>query len=268
MNDIILEDTDKPLIHYDVDKLLFGDESRKVNDFYGIYKLSILSIGSSGSGKTSFLINQLLNGVYDVNVIILFIPEETLNSGLYKSLLNKNILPGIKFIVSNLSKDDGEVNKLNDNVIIYNRFLTFDDVYEIKRDYVKRTKINKPFLLVFDDFISLFDKKKWLQFYEFLFNSSRLNSYIYCCVQSIKEIPPLIRTNFTIIILFINYLSVSVCKTMLTNSIPLDLTKRNIDDLIYMCKHSDNKHEPLILVGSTCPRDKKIIYMNKYIIFD
>ena len=42
---------------YDLDSFLLGDETREPNWFYSIYKLSILSIGSSGSGKTTFLLN-------------------------------------------------------------------------------------------------------------------------------------------------------------------------------------------------------------------
>lgn len=259
-----------PLEKYDLDKFLLGDETREPNWFYSIYKLSILSIGSSGSGKTTFLLNQLLNNVYDVSCIVFYLPNETIESGLYRSLFNKasKLFPNISFLISNLSKKEDTSIKINDKVIMINHFLTFKEIFELKKGFEKKYKNNKPFLLVFDDFISVFNKKEWIEFYEFLFNASRLNSYLYCCVQSIKEIPPLIRSNFTVVILFVNYLSITVVKTVLNNSIPLDLSKQNIDNLIMLIKHGENKHEPLILVGSTCERDKKIIYDNKYLIFD
>ena len=255
---------------YDLDSFLLQDETREPNWFYSIYKLSILSIGSSGSGKTSFLLNQLLNNVYDVSCIVFYLPNETIESGLYRSLFNKaaTLFPDISFIISNLSKKEDTAYKLNDKVIMINHFITFKELFDIKKGFEKKFKNNKPFLLVFDDFISVFNKKEWFEFYEFLFNASRLNSYIYCCVQSIKEIDPKIRSNFTIVTLFVNYLSITVVKTVLNNSIPLDLSKRNIDDLIRLVKQGTNKHEPLILVGSTCEREKKIIYNKEYIIFD
>lgn len=264
------EELDHKIEKYDLDSFLLGDETREPNWFYNIYKLSILSIGSSGSGKTSFLLNQLLNKVYDVSCIVFYLPNETIESGLYRSLFSKAsvLFPKISFLISNLSKKEDTTEKLNDKVIMINHFITFKELFDLKKGFEKKYKNNKPFLLVFDDFISVFNKKEWIEFYEFLFNASRLNSYLYCCVQSIKEIPPLIRSNFTIIILFVNYLSMTVVKTVLNNSIPLDLSKNDIDKLIRIVKEGENKHEPLILVGSTCERDKKIIYNNEYIIFD
>lgn len=259
------------LVKYNLDTFLQGNELREPNWFYKIYKLSILSIGSSGSGKTTFLINQLLNNVYDVSIIIFFLPMETIKSGFYHTLFEniKDILPNVKIVISNLTKKsyDNEIEIINDNVVMYNRFLTFYDVMELKNDFYKKTKNKKPFLLVFDDFISMFSKFEWQEFYEYLFNASRLNSFIYCCVQAFNEIPPQIRSNFTVIILFTNYLTYSVVRTILTNSIPLDLTKKDIDDLIHFIKSSPNKHEPLILIGSTAEKDKKIIYDNQYITF-
>lgn len=263
---MIKKDVEHKLIKYDIDELLSDDEIRKPNWFYNTYKCVGCCCGSSGAGKTSFLINQILNGVFDISILILYLPEETLNSGVYRNLIKRNIL-NKKILVSNLSKENDLIEEVNDNVIIYNKFLTFKDILEIRTQYIKSTKDKRPFLLIFDDFISLFDKHKWQEFHEFLFNSSRLNSYMFALVQSFKDIIPTLRVNFSIIILFVNYLSSSVVKTILNNSIPLDLSKKNIDDLIYYIKQQPNRHEPLILVNGV-EKDKKIIYDNQYITFD
>ena len=70
----------------ELDKIL-GSESRKTNDYFGIYKISALVIGSSGSGKTSFVLNLLFSDKLDCDNLVLIIPEESCYSGLYASLI-------------------------------------------------------------------------------------------------------------------------------------------------------------------------------------
>ena len=70
-----------------LDKIL-GSESRKPNDYFGIYKISALVIGASGSGKTSFILNLLFSDKLDCDNLVLIIPEESCYSGLYASLIN------------------------------------------------------------------------------------------------------------------------------------------------------------------------------------
>ena len=61
MNKINVEENKNLTLDFqggELDKIL-GSESRKPNDYFGIYKISALVIGSSGSGKTSFVLNLL-----------------------------------------------------------------------------------------------------------------------------------------------------------------------------------------------------------------
>ena len=50
--------------NYDVDKMLYGTETRIKNKYFDNYKVNILCAGSSGSGKTTFLIKMILNNIF------------------------------------------------------------------------------------------------------------------------------------------------------------------------------------------------------------
>ena len=74
--------------HCDLDSILLGsDETREVNEYYGIYKINMLVAGGSGSGKTTFILDNLFGKIIEADAIFLFAPYETITSGLYKKLI-------------------------------------------------------------------------------------------------------------------------------------------------------------------------------------
>ena len=74
-------------LDYDnLDKIL-GSEDRTVNEYFGIYKLSLLVIGGSGAGKSTWILNMILSNKIKCDCIILILPQESANSGLYKKLI-------------------------------------------------------------------------------------------------------------------------------------------------------------------------------------
>jgi hypothetical protein len=259
--------------HFDIDKLLNGSETRKVNEYFGIYKLNILCVGGSGSGKTTWIINQILNNILECDVILCFIPHETLYSGFYQSLLraeqfNKPIL--VFEIGANkhyTSLDNAEEIKLKaskrSNYVIPG-MPTVSQLFKIKNDL----NFKEP-LIIFDDFVNVLNKQMWEDYYRYIHNGSRLNAKICSCVQSINRIPPQVRSSYTIVVLFTNYLTHSVITTMLRNCVnnPM-LDKNNTDYLLDLIDKDPNKHNPLIIIGGDVDQKKSIIYNNNYITFE
>lgn len=257
---------------FDIDRLLNGSESRKVNEYFGIYKLNILCVGGSGSGKTTWIINQILNNILECDVILCFIPHETLYSGFYQSLLkseqfNKPIL--VFEIASNkkfTSIDNAESIPIKSqkraNYIVQG-MPTVSQLFKIKNDL----KFKEP-LIIFDDFVNVLNRQMWDDYYRYIHNGSRLNAKICSCVQSINRIPPQVRSSYTIVVLFTNYLTHSVITTMLRNCVnnPM-LDKNNTDYLLDLIDKDPNKHNPLIIIGGDVDQKKSIIYNNNYISF-
>ena len=97
-----------------------------------------------------------------------------------------------------------------------------------------------------------------------------MNGAMFSLVQSIQSIPPAVRSSYSIVILFTNYLADSVSKSLIKNCWVNSLTNEQINDLLRITKMAkgDQKHIPLILIGSTAPLNKNIIYNNKFISFD
>ena len=50
------------LNYENLDKIL-GSEDRTVNEYFGIYKLSLLVIGGSGAGKSTWILNMILSAM-------------------------------------------------------------------------------------------------------------------------------------------------------------------------------------------------------------
>lgn len=266
---MIRNETETKLIDYDIDSILLDDESRKPLPFFNVYRLNCLISGGSMSGKTSFLIKLLLNKIVEFDAIYLIAPNETIQSGLYKNFINKYVdLFGDNKImfVFNLSEEYKGLNdykKIGRNVLQFNGLPNFNDIFDLKREL----NINKN-VIIFDDFISLLNRKQWPIYYEFIHNSSRLNSNIFSLCQAIDKIPPNIRNSYNVVVLFVNYLTTSNIKTLIKNTVNVLLDNDQIEYLINYCKSNPNKHEPLILIGGDVPFDKKIIYNNQYINFD
>lgn len=258
---------------FDIDRLLNGSESRKVNEYFGIYKLNILCVGGSGSGKTTWIINQILNNILECDVILCFIPHETLYSGFYQSLLKSEQFnkPILVFEISSNKKftsiDNAESIPIKSqkraNYIVQG-MPTVSQLFKIKNDL----KFKEP-LIIFDDFVNVLNKQMWDDYYRYIHNGSRLNAKICSCVQSINRIPPQVRSSYTIVVLFTNYLTHSVITTMLRNCVnnPM-LDKNNTDYLLDLIDKDPNKHNPLIIIGGDVDQKKSIIYNNNYISFN
>lgn len=257
---------------YDIDQLLNGSESREVNKYFGIYKLNILCVGGSGSGKTTWIINQILNDIFDCDVILCFIPHETLYSGFYQSLLHSEHFykPILVFEIGHDKQFNGLDNaesipiksQKRSNYIIQG-MPTVSQLYQIKNDL----KFKSP-LCIFDDFVNVLNKQMFDNYYRYIHNISRLNGKICSCVQAINKIPPQVRSSYTIVVLFTHYLTHSVITTMLRNCVnnPM-LDKKNTDYLLDLIDKDPNKHNPLIVIGGDVDQKKSIIYNNNYITF-
>lgn len=284
--------------HCDLDRILLGsDETREVNEYYGIYKINMLIAGGSGSGKTTFILDNLFNKIIEADAIFLFAPYETITSGLYKKLImaagerktnktrkyrnldeidltggrvkraeeddTKQQLP-FKIIAFDISKKTDVLTgagEQNGKFTYYEGMPTLSDLFVIKQE----KGINKP-LLIFDDFVNILDNKRWGEYYRYIHNGSRLNAAIVSCVQSINRIPPQVRSSYTIVALFPHYLAKSVCYSLLTNTVVnSQLTKENIKELLKMVRTINKPHTPLIIIGGGVDEKRSIIFSNCYV---
>lgn len=275
-----IKDIDFHFENHDIDSLLdFKEKGRKVNEYYGIYKINMLIAGGSGSGKTTFAINNIINRVIDSNIILLFCPYETYTSGFWYNIINhleeindKYDL-NLSIIIFDISRGNIFTNfddyyNYGDG-ILYKGLPSLSDLIKFRNGYLKKTKDNSSWLLIFDDFVSNFNQNNWNEYYRYIHNISRMNGNIMSLVQSISSIPAQVRSSYTIIVLFTNYLADSVSKTLIKNCWVNSLTIDQINELLRITKMAkgDKRHIPLILIGSTAPIEKNIIYNNKFIIF-
>ena len=267
--------------NYDIDSLLdFKEKGRKINDYYGIYKINMLVASGSGGGKTTFAINNILNKVIPTNVILLFCPYETYTSGFWYNIithlfeLNEKYDLNLHIFIFDISRGNyfttfDDYEEYGDG-ILFKGLPKLNQLIDFRNMYLKKTKDNSSWLLIFDDFVSNFNAITWSEYFRYIHNISRMNGSIMSLVQSINSIPPQVRSSYTIIVLFTNYLADSVTKTLIKNCWVNNLTNDQINELIKITKLAEGsaKHIPLILIGSTAPIGKNIIYNNKYIEFN
>lgn len=262
-------------VNFDIDKLFNKNESRAVNEYYHIYKINMLIAGGSGSGKTTFIINQILNNILTCDILLLFIPYETIYSGFYQQLLhtenfekpilvfeigNNNVFKSIDGAEEIVIKSNGEKKRSN---FIVKGMPNLNQLFKIKSDL----KFKEP-LIIFDDFVSVLTRQMWEDYFRYIHNASRLSAKLCSCVQSINKIPPQVRSSYTIVVLFTNYLTNSVIMTLLRNCVnnPM-LDKKNTEYILKIIDKDENKHNPLIIVGGDVDQKKSIIYNNNYITF-
>lgn len=274
-NYIKIEKKDFEYVNFDIDKLFNKNESRAVNEYYHIYKINMLIAGGSGSGKTTFIINQILNNILTCDILLLFIPYETIYSGFYQQLLhtenfekpilvfeigNNNVFKSIDGAEEIVIKSNGEKKRSN---FIVKGMPNLNQLFKIKSDL----KFKEP-LIIFDDFVSVLNKQMWDDYFRYIHNASRLSAKLCSCVQSINKIPPQVRSSYTIVVLFTNYLTNSVIMTLLRNCVnnPM-LDKKNTEYILKIIDKDENKHNPLIIVGGDVDQKKSIIYNNNYITF-
>lgn len=124
-------------------------------------------------------------------------------------------------------------------------------------------------LIVFDDFVSVLTRTMWQDYYRYIHNASRLSAKICSCVQSITKIPPQVRSSYTIVVLFTNYLTRSVIMTLMKNCVNnAMLNNKNIEYLLDIVENDPNKHNPLIIIGGDVDQKKSILYNNNYIVLN
>ena len=139
-------------------------------------------IGSSGSGKT----NYLLNSIQEDNNIIdkIYLYAKDLEGPKYQFLIEKREQAGIK----NLKDPNAFIEYSN----------SMDDIYESIEDYNKKRK--RKVLIIFDDMIShvISCKKAQLVLKELFIRCRKLN----ILTQSYFSVPKDVRLNCTHFIIF------------------------------------------------------------------
>lgn len=245
---ISVEESDNLTLDFkggELDKIL-GSESRKPNDYFGIYKISALVIGASGSGKTSFILNLLFSDKLDCDNLVLIIPEESCYSGLYSSL--------IKF--KKVKTHSGKT--INVHVIVINK-TPLPTVRQFQE-----ANLTKCCIIV-DDFVSCINKQDFDVLKSYTTQISRVSeSKLFVLVQDYRKLSITFRSNFTIFILFTS----SVHRAVFDSTVDLFngyIPKSILNDFYNTFKLI--RYKPLILINNA-PKGKSIIFDNNYINFD
>lgn len=229
-----------------------NNENREKNPLTRVYKNNICICGGTSSGKTTFLLNCLKNGIFDVDKIFLFIPTESMLSGLWPGFLKK--YDKGKFITKfDLGNDE---------------LPTFKELAILRSMYQKKVGTRaKKWLFIFDDWISLLDKNLLQMIHQLLVNSSRLSSDVILCMQTLDLLPPKLSQNITVWFLFINYMAKSQYEMVFRNRSNLALEKEQIKALIRLIRSNPNKNIPLI-ISTTSPVDEMIQFDGYYYTFE
>lgn len=250
--DIELEDVDidSKIESLNIEKLN-NNEDRIKNKVFNVYHIRSLVCGSTGSGKTTFILNYLFQNLDTYGLVIYCAPTETLNSGLISSII-KNKLLDKYFYTIDIRKDE---------------LPTITELQSIQ----KQTQLNpitgkhKRIALILDDFINVLtsklDKK---QIDAYLTQSSRASCDIFLLVQTYNNISPSIATNVNVLILFLKYMSKDSYNACLRRSFTGAISKELKEVIFNDLKHADN-HQPFIFINDQ-PTDRSIRYMNKYIV--
>src|SRR5574343_156876 len=90
---------DDMLMLEDNDVNFGNNEDRNVCDYFGIYKISALILGASGSGKTTWLLNFITNQRVKYDIFILILPQESIMNGLYAKFLRDHPRNAFVFVL-------------------------------------------------------------------------------------------------------------------------------------------------------------------------
>ena len=173
------------LDYENLDKVL-GSEDRTVNEYFGIYKLSLLVIGGSGAGKSTWILNMILSDKIKCDCIILILPQESANSGLYKKLIEHSCIqcPNGKFI------------KIASFIINKDKLPTIKEL--------QKAKLKNPCIII-DDWINLVNRNDFNLIKQYTTQISRVSGCTLCVlVQNYKKLDITFRSNFTIFVLFLS----------------------------------------------------------------
>lgn len=219
------------------------NELRKPNPFFNVYHVRALVCGSSGSGKTTFMLNYVFQYLKYYSQILYLAPTETFSSGYLKTI-----------------KEDPELSKY---------FIFMDIRTEILPTITELQRIagNKKVCLILDDFINVLtskDDKKQINAY--LTQASRANCDIFLLCQVYNHITPSISSNINVMILFTKYMSRDSFNACVRRSFTGEFTKTMGDYIYNTLRHQDG-HQPLILINDQ-PKEESIIFNNNYVVFD
>lgn len=234
--------------NWDIEKLNTS-ESRKINPIFGVYHIRALVCGSSGSGKTTFILNYLLQNLNIYKLIIYLAPTESIESGFLKTVKQMKQLND-KFIMLDIRTDTLPTIKELQQI---NNSKTDNEGYKIA--------------LILDDFINVLTSKDDIkQINAYLTQSSRASCDLFLLVQTYNKISPSIATNINTLILFPKYMSRDSFNACLRRSFTGEYNKK-IGDVIYDTLRHTNPHKPFIFINDQ-PFDKSIIFNNYYLIFN
>lgn len=164
----------------DLDKILKNDENRKPNKF-GLYRMTAMVVGSSGFGKTTTILKALLSGlIEDFGLIIIIIPRESIESGFYKTIAQKN-MDGFMFYI--IGEDS---------------LPTVEQINEFSK------VIKKPIAMIIDDYINAFSKTDWLVFKRYITQLSRVKHgcSLFALCQDLYTLKPSYRKGFNTFLIF------------------------------------------------------------------
>jgi hypothetical protein len=252
MNDLNFDisevENERVLKNWDIEKLN-QSEDRTINPIFGVYHIRALICGSSGSGKTTFILNYLLQNLKIYKLIIYLAPTESLESGFLKTVRQIKDLKN-KFIMLNIRTDSLPTIKELQQI---NNTKTDNEGYKIA--------------LIMDDFINVLTSKDDIkQINAYLTQSSRASCDLFLLVQTYNKISPSIATNINTLILFPKYMSRDSFNACIRRSFTGEYNKK-IGDVIYETLRHTNPHKPFIFINDQ-PSDKSIIFNNYYLIFD
>lgn len=167
-------------VDVDLDKILKNDENRKPNKL-GLYRTTCDVIGASGFGKSTAILKALLsNSIDDYGLIIVIIPRESLETGYYKTIHQKE-LPGFMFYII------GE-----------------DDLPTIEQINTFSNEIKKPIAVMLDDYVNALDKNGWLMFKRYITQLSRVKygASLFSLTQDLYTLKPSYRKGFNTFVIF------------------------------------------------------------------
>lgn len=239
------------------------NEDRVINKVFNVYHVRALVCGSSGSGKTTFILNYLFQNLDTYGLVIYCAPTETLESGMIKSIIQHGKE------VKELFGLNHDLNKYFFPLDIRNDELpTISQLQAIQKKCSINPETGKPkrIALILDDFINVLTTKDNIkQINAYLTQSSRASCDMFLLVQTYNHITPSIATNVNVLILFLKYMSKDSYNACLRRSFTGELSKDFQEFIFTELKHTyDCQHQPFIFINDQ-PCDKSIIFNNKYI---
>lgn len=227
--DVEESETFSNLNQLDLDTFLNNDETRKPNNV-GLYRVNCLCVGKTGSGKTTWLIKALLtNAIDEFKKIIILIPRESMNSGIYAKLAeNQQLKNHFAFVII------GE-----------ERLPTIEEFQQASKQIKGRIAI------IIDDFINSFTKIDWLMLKRYITQLSRIKygASLFVLTQYLQLLPVSYRKNFNMFVIFTNSFSKLQFNDLFRSYYDCQvLTKEQLENLYNTTKQS--KHEPLILINN------------------